>query len=129
MSPEPDVPQEWLHIAGRELRFAQAPDAEEPWATRCFLLQQAAEKSLKAVLLYLGAEFPRTHNLTVLVGLLPPQVTPPAEVHEASLLTRYAVTTRYPRFYETVTRQDYERALQLASAVVAWAQSVLAGRG
>ncbi len=128
MSPEPDVALEWLRIARRELRFAQAPDPEEPWATRCFLLQQAAEKSLKAVLLHCGVDFPRTHNLAVLVSLLPSQVTPPAEVQEASLLTRYAVTTRYPRFYETVTREDYERALRLASAVLEWAESSLAER-
>ncbi len=126
MPRDANVALEWLRIARRELRFAQAPDQEEPWATRCFLLQQAAEKSLKAVLLHFGIEFPRTHNLAVLVSLLPMSVTPPAEVHEAPLLTRYAVTTRYPRFYETVTREDYERALGLTSAVLAWAESELA---
>ena len=128
MPPEPDIAAEWLDIAQRELRFAQAPDSEALWATRCFLAQQDAEKSLKAVLLHLGADFPRTHNLAVLLSLLPSEVVPPSEVQEASLLTRYAVTTRYPRHYETVTQEDFEKALRLAEAVLGWAGAMLGGK-
>jgi HEPN domain-containing protein len=129
MPPEAGIPHEWLHIARHELRFAQAPDSEEPWATRCFLLQQAAEKGLKAVLPHHGVDFPTTHNLAVLLSLIASDAPVPADIQEASLLTRYAVTTRYPRSYEAVTQEDYGRALRLAMAVVEWAEVVLAGEG
>lgn len=37
----------------------------------CWLVQQAAEKALKAALCFLEIEFPRTHNLDSLRNLLP----------------------------------------------------------
>lgn len=57
----------------------------------------------------------------MLLSLFPPAVTPPSELQEASLLTHYAVSTRYPRYCATVTQEDFEKALRLAEAVLKWA--------
>jgi hypothetical protein len=40
----------------------------------CFHAQQAAEKSIKAVLIDRGVSFPRTHNIRTLLELIPPGV-------------------------------------------------------
>jgi HEPN domain-containing protein len=42
-----------------------------PFDTACYHAQQCAEKYLKAQLVLLGRDFPKTHDLGVLVALLP----------------------------------------------------------
>jgi len=74
----------------------QASLAAEALDAACFHVQQMAEKSLKAFLIYRGISFPFTHNLTKLVEIcagmddtfrsLLPTVAP---------LTPYAVELRY----------------------------------
>jgi HEPN domain-containing protein len=93
----PDDPREWLGRARSFLTHAQvvAPgvDLEIP----CFEAQQAAELSIKAVLLNRGIDFPFTHNLAKLMELL--EVNGefiPLEIKKADRLTRFAVETRYP---------------------------------
>ena len=64
MPPEPGSPADWLRHAGSDLALSRTPaDNEVLPETLAFHAQQAAEKSLKAVLLHAGIEPPRTHNL------------------------------------------------------------------
>ncbi len=63
---------EWLSKATEDLAVAELileSDVAARWAA-CFHAQQAAEKSLKAMLVAQGIDFPRTHALEVLVDLL-----------------------------------------------------------
>lgn len=90
--------------------------------TLCFHAQQAAEKSLKAVLVSRGVSPPLTHNLRLLVDRLSPETPVPEEVVSAVELTDYAVTVRYPGEFEEVTAEEHARAIRLAETVVAWAQ-------
>jgi HEPN domain-containing protein len=64
--------------------------------TLCFHAQQAVEKCLKAVLVSRGIAPPATHNLKTLVERFPPGLEVPAHVVDATVLTDYAVTARYP---------------------------------
>lgn len=92
----------------------------------CFQAQQAAEKAIKAVLLHLRISFPYTHDLTALLRLLKKGGRAvPAEVEEASLLTRFAVATRYPGLAEPVTRKETEKAIGIADRVLRWAQKTI----
>jgi len=89
----------------------------------CFHAQQSAEKSLKALLTYLNADFPRTHVLEVLLDLLKGYgVNVPSIVDEAFELTQYAVQTRYPGEWEPVTQEEAIIALERASVVLNWVQ-------
>ena len=68
-----------------------------PVAT-CFLSQQIAEKCLKALLLYCSSDYPRTHDLSLLLGLLKAHVP---SIHRALRedvlsLGPYYIATRYP---------------------------------
>lgn len=70
--PEPGSPADWLRHARSDLLVAQSPAGPGVLLEAlCYHLQQAAEKSLKAVLIHCGIAPPRTHNLKLLLELLP----------------------------------------------------------
>lgn len=67
--------------------------------------------------------FPYTHDLTVLLRLLRKAgKAVPGEIEEAGRLTRFAIVTRYPGLAEPVTREEYEKAVAIADAVIEWAE-------
>lgn len=62
----------------------------------CFHAQQAAEKSIKAILVLHGIEFKRTHDLLALASLLAEKsITLPVTDDWLIRLTPYAVEFRY----------------------------------
>ena len=130
MSPEKNIfgtAQEWLRRAKGNLALAKQPKPKEAfWDDLCFDAQQAVEKSLKAVLVHRGIDFPKTHNIRSLLELLDPtgsQIS--KEIWKAMSLTNYAVETRYPGPAEPVTRSEYREAVALAENVVKWAAGII----
>ncbi len=119
----------WLASARSDLALARAGrmSADVQLEALCYHCQQAVEKSLKAVLIAHGLEFPRTHNVGTLQDLLPPALAVPAAVSDEQLraLTVYAVLSRYPGDMEDVSDSDYDVALDVAERVVDWAGDVL----
>ena len=99
MPPELREVQAWIEKADRDRRTAEAALAEHPpiTDTAAFHAQQAAEKLLKAHLVFRELEFERIHDLEALAEHcaqcdatfleLKPKVAP---------LTAYAVRFRYP---------------------------------
>ena len=71
MSPT-DTPRELLELAKKDYKAALIlAHAEDPQTDAAgFHLQQAVEKSLKAWLVAQGIAYPRTHDLSLLLGLL-----------------------------------------------------------
>ena len=63
----------WLRYAMEDLTEAESMVARPQYAPRhaCFLAQQGAEKALKAVLVFLQLDTPRSHNLNALRNLIP----------------------------------------------------------
>ena len=124
--PEPGAAADWLRHARSDLALARVSrTADLLLETLCYHAQQAAEKSIKAVLLSQAIPFPRTHNLKVLLELLPPTCAVPHAVAKSVALTDYAVMSRYPGKYEPVTEDEYRSALAAAEAVLVWAESLL----
>jgi HEPN domain-containing protein len=117
--------RDWLKRARSNLARAKQPKPEEVlWEDLCFDTQQAAEKSLKAVLLANGLVFRFVHDITELLTLLEKHgVFLPEEIRAAAELTDYAVENRYPGPFEPVTEEEFKKALQIAEAVVTWAES------
>ena len=63
----------------------------------CYLCQQCAETALKAYLVYLDIEPPRTHNLVDLCNLCIEKDSDYSAIKEyCARLTPYGVETRYP---------------------------------
>lgn len=126
--PLPGSPKDWLRLARSDMavaRLSSGPDIL--LETLCFHTQQTVEKSLKAVLIYYGIEFPKTHNLKILVDLLPETSSRPDEVLEATGLSDYAVTLRYPGVFEPVDTEEYETAVRLAEETYMWAAAIISG--
>lgn len=89
----------WVRKAQEDLATAEhllGMGAECPFGIVCFHAQQCAEKYLKAKLVYLAFEFPRTHDIKELFDLLPVNVRPALAEPLQERLTSYAVEARYP---------------------------------
>lgn len=129
----PGSPDDWLSHAASDLRLADLAAGDE-FVRReqvCFPAQQAAEKAIKAVLLAQGIEFPLTHDIEELLEIAENGgVGLPEGVQEASMLTPYAVESRYPGYWFEITEADVKEAIQAAERAVAWAdESVKTSRG
>ncbi len=88
--------------------------------------QQAAEKSIKAVLVHRKIDFPKTRNIRALLELVDPtgsQIS--KEIRQAINVTNCAVETRYPGPAEPVNRKEYREAVALAQQVVKWAENIV----
>ena len=122
--PEPDkvaaVVQEWVTKAENDLKNAAHTlklGRVCPTDTVCFHAQQCVEKYVKAFLVAIGAEFPRTHDLEMLVTLMPQNARPTLTLAEQRTLTDYATALRYPGPYEPVTLSEAKEAVKLARRV------------
>ena len=113
MSTKDRVIKQWIQKADNDLKSAEILfNAEEVlWENVCTLSQQAAEKYLKALLLYLDVDFRRSHSLVYLLGLLEPfgEVTD-RMYGVADFLTPFAVDIRYPGEME-VNSADADEAI------------------
>jgi HEPN domain-containing protein len=91
----------------------------------CFHAQQAAEKAIKAVYQHHDWVFRYVHDIGVLIaGLEDRGLEVPSGVQDCAALSRYAYQTRYPALTEPVSKSDYERAVEMASAALRWAEQV-----
>ncbi len=116
-----DDPREWLNRARSNLTQSRQEHPSIYLEDLCFQAQQAAEKALKALLLFHGESFPYTHDIAHLLSLVERNVeVVPDELQDAAILTRYAVATRYPGVIEPVTRDEYVEAIELAELLVNW---------
>ena len=88
-----------------------------PLDTVCFHAQQCVEKYLKALLCFYEIDFYRTHDITVLLTLLPAHLRPEMSEEEQARLGDYAVAMRYPGDTEPVSLTEAERAVQIARRV------------
>ena len=121
----------WLRFAVEDLDAAEALRSAPGVAARhvATLAQQSAEKAVKAGLVLLDIDPPRTHNLELLVDLLPDDWA----VHESSVdlarLSLWLVESRYPGEWPETTEAGAVGALADARHVVAIMSSDLRARG
>jgi len=86
-----------MHHARSDLTLAKIARHEDVLLENlCFHAQQTVEKALKALSIYYNIDFPKTHNIKVILDILKTKVTIPEEINRSSILTDYAVTARYP---------------------------------
>lgn len=94
-----DAVRLWIRRAGNDLKIGVDELTTDNPATDaiCFHMQQCCEKFLKAYLIFHGEEYPRTHDIALLVtgcARIDPEFDTQIEsgVHT---LTKYAVGVRY----------------------------------
>lgn len=117
----------WLGYARANLLHAEAGQAAGVVVEYlCFDAQQAAEKALKAVLIFQGAEVPRTHDIgALLTSLGRLGLDLPAPVRDAASLTVFAVQSRYPSRGEPLQESDLTSALFQPRSVLDWAVRII----
>lgn len=125
----PDDPREWLNRARSNLALAKNRIPGAYLEDLCFEAQQAAEKSLKAVMVLRSIRFPYVHDLSRLVSLIEKErIEIPDVLLKAEKLTIYAVIARYPGVVRPVTEQEYFEAVEIAESVVLWAEKTVLAR-
>jgi HEPN domain-containing protein len=125
----PDDPREWLNRARSNLALAKNRIPGAYLEDLCFEAQQAAEKSLKAVMVLRSIRFPYVHDLSRLVSLIEKErIEIPDVLLKAEKFTIYAVIARYPGVVRPVTEQEYFEAVEIAESVVLWAEKTVLAR-
>jgi len=123
--------EEWLSYAASDFALANKGkfSKEVRYDSLCYHAQQAAEKAIKAVLIFYRKPFPKTHNIGHLLKLLKEKgIVVPKIVEKSQLLTEYAVDSCYPDdFFESekVNKKEYEQAVKIADKVLKWAKLVI----
>ena len=121
MKPPDEVRRElyekWLRRAEEDLAVADqlVLDGVPYFGSIGFHAQQAAEKFLKAFLVWHQIEFPKTHDLSKLLELAALRDKSIAEALKGILvLTVYGVDTRYPADLPDLTANEATQAVELA---------------
>jgi HEPN domain-containing protein len=109
----------WLHYAQEDLRTGERllADRDSPPRHACWLAQQSAEKALKAILVFLQIDFPKTHDLNALRLLVPEGWNVNVPNPELAALTEWAVEARYPGGWDEATPEDARRAVHRAREI------------
>jgi len=112
---------QWVGYADEDLRLAiyalKMRGKGRAFRLIAYHAQQCAEKHLKAFLVYHRVDFPYTHNIRKLLELCRERATWPESLRDAEDLTQYAITARYPGEDEPITREEAQRAVEIAQRV------------
>lgn len=110
----------WIDKAEKDLRSAKHelsfPDVVTE--TICFHSQQAAEKYLKAYLVFLGISFTKTHEIGELITkceIKDSEISVLKE--EADILTDYAIEVRYPEEWIEPSLEEAKEAFEIAKKI------------
>ena len=121
----------WLRYAEEDLvtakTFLEHPHV--PPRQSCWYAQQSAEKGLKAVLIFLEIDFPRTHDLNVLRNLVPDSWQLKVEHSDLASLTEWAAEARYPSDMPEATNADASTAVEQARVIWTSVSTALAEHG
>ncbi|MDE0688676.1 MAG: HEPN domain-containing protein [Candidatus Poribacteria bacterium] len=110
----------WLRHAEEDLTTAEIflGHTHVPPRQSCWCAQQAAEKALKAALIFLQIDFQRTHDLNVLQDMLPERWKPlKTALPNLRDLNRWAIEARYPEEGQEPTQTDASTAVEHARSV------------
>jgi HEPN domain-containing protein/predicted nucleotidyltransferase len=112
--------REWLVKAENDLKAAVqilALKQEAPTDTVCFHAQQCIEKYLKTLLVFHAISFTKTHDLRVLMRLIPAKLRPRLERTDRARITRYAAVTRYPSAGKDIPLAQARKEVAIARRV------------
>ena len=113
--------KQWLTKAEHDLTIIQQgmDRPEQEWVSDvlCFHAQQAIEKTLKAYLIFLEKDPPRTHSLEVLLEAARSEA-PDLPDYDLGDLTTYAVQARYPDELVEPDSSEVKQYAKLAETVL-----------
>lgn len=122
--------KEWYDMAVMDLGVARHLDATyypEPLEIICYHCQQAAEKAIKALIMYYGGEggMPKLHDLSFLLNQIKNKVYIEDRYYDyADALTPYGVSVRYPNELFLEERHAKE-ALEFSGEILKWVEGII----
>jgi len=119
LTPKEQVVRAWLEKASHDLESARLLPTPQPpiLDTACFHCQQAAEKLIKALLIWHECEPPRTHSLEKLFdAALPLDGRLVEHRSPCERLSAYAVEIRYPDSAAEPTLEKAKAAFEAAES-------------
>ncbi len=131
MEPEKiEEAKEWLSYAENDLGVAEhlfKTYHPKPLAIIGFHCQQAAEKSVKALIVLYGSQggMPKKHDLFLLLNQIKNMVNIDKKYYDyADVLAPYGIAVRYPN--ELVLEEYHaEKAIRMAGEFVNWAKGIV----
>ena len=121
----------WLEFAKTDLgvsKHLMEVYYPKPLEIICHHCQQAAEKAIKAVVIFHGAQggLPKKHNLSFLLEQIKNMEEIPEEYYDyADELTPYGVVVRYPNEL-FIDEPHAQKAIEYAEKLVSWAEEIVA---
>ena len=114
-----DEARRWMAYAKSDLDAANTLLESKDFFTRqvCFFAQQAGEKALKAILVFLEIPFPQTHDLDRIRELIPEGWKVKGRFPQLYDLSIWAVESRYPGDAPDVVEHEARETLRLAESV------------
>ena len=112
--------EEWLSFSKEDLDTAKVLLSGEYLYNRsiCYHCQQAAEKDLKAYVIYLDLPLNKTHNLIKLVDQIRELDTEIIGLqNDVAILTEYIVTARYSDDSEPITDEESKLAFEVTKRI------------
>ncbi|MSQ14503.1 MAG: HEPN domain-containing protein [Dehalococcoidia bacterium] len=121
----------WMRLAATDLTIAErAMEGGRPLeGPACYHAQQAVEKAIKAVLIFLQIEFPYTHEIGPLLDLVPEDWNVREERITPEQLNEWATAGLYPTNLPDPVEENAWEALRQARAVMESVTSDLTKRG
>lgn len=119
----------WLRYAGEDLEIAGQMARAGRSRYACWFSQQAAEKTLKAVLVLESVDFPYSHDLRRLRDLFPDGWPEDAAPDLLDRLTEWGAEARYPGDWPEPTAADATRAESEARSIYDAVAAEFARRG
>ena len=129
--------KEWLEFARTDYNSAKyldgAPFHPKPLNVICYHCQQAAEKAVKALIVYFGSQggMPKVHDISFLLNQvknLVLEVKGITVTHDllviANSLTKFGVAPRYPNEIE-VDEVQVKKALADSETILNWVENVI----
>ena len=128
----PERSADWMKQAKKDLLVAKKLAQDEVYEWSCFIAQQAAEKSIKAVYQKLGGTAWGHSLRELLEGLRDHADVPDSIRRDAGMLDRFYVPARYPDGFlrgapcEYFTKEDTGDAISGAGRIIQFCEGLLA---
>ena len=122
--------KEWLTYAEADLGVAKhlfRTYYPKPLAIICYHCQQAAEKSVKTIIVLHGSQggMPKRHDILLLLNQIKNMVRVDSKFYDyADTLAPYGVAMRYPNELQLEERHA-EKAIDMADSFVVWAKNMI----
>lgn len=123
-----EIPKNWIEKADHDLGTAKIiyTNIPEYFDIISFHCQQAAEKYLKAILVFSNINFDKKHDLLYLLDLMTDTIEIDSIfIENAFKLNNFAVQIRYPNFVINPTNEELELNISYAESFRNFAIGIL----